>query len=177
MTLFTSLVRAALQREVRSDNPRFRPDGLLTEHDHLQIIQGRGWAKPHVLPDDGRLIPSLSRLAYAMQAGRGGVEGAHVRLDFAQARELIDSLSPNCGDTVLRAGIDLGVLDEDVSGDEVLFHHQLIQEYFAARQFAAEPDVDAVRVALRADEIRPSLEETLAGLGDRRPGCRRRPAR
>jgi len=164
VTLFTSLVRAALHREVMSENVRFQTNDLLTERDRRRIVQGRAWANPHALPDEGRLIPSLARLAYGMQAGRGGVEGAHVRVGYDQARALMDPHVLPSADTVLRAGIDLGVLDEDGSGEEVLFHHQLIQEYFAARLFAAAPDVDRVRVAIRADEIQPSLDETLSGL-------------
>jgi formylglycine-generating enzyme required for sulfatase activity len=164
VTLFTSLVRAALHREIKSENVRFLADDLLTERDRRRLVQGRAWANPHALPDEGRLIPSLARLAYGMQAGRGGVEGAHVRIGYGHARALMDTRVLPCADAVLRAGIDLGVLDEDGSGEEVLFHHQLIQEYFAARMFAATPDVDRVRVATRADEIQPSLDETIAGL-------------
>src|SRR5262249_21053781 len=65
---------------------------------------------------------------------------------------------------VLRAGAALGVLDEDRPRDEVLFVHQLLQEYFAARRLADAPDPGLVRVPWRAAEGRPTLRETLETL-------------
>ncbi|MCA9470192.1 MAG: SUMF1/EgtB/PvdO family nonheme iron enzyme, partial [Nitrospira sp.] len=59
---------------------------------------------------------------------------------------------------ILKAGSALGVLDEDLGKDETLFIHQLLQEYFAARQLAREPNPELVA------QVTPNLEETVAGL-------------
>jgi len=69
----------------------------------------------------------------------------------------------------LKVGVALNVLDEDVAREEVLFFHQLLQEFFAARKLAQAPDPELVRVAWRADSVNPSLAETIAGLADSDP--------
>jgi len=69
----------------------------------------------------------------------------------------------------LKVGVALNVLDEDVAREEVLFFHQLLQEFFAARKLAQAPDPELVRIAWRADSVKPSLAETIAGLADSDP--------
>ena len=58
-------------------------------------------------------------------------------------------------------------MDIDVS--DVLYIHQLMQEYFAARCLANAPDPERVRTEWRADRINPSLAQVLAQLADADP--------
>jgi len=65
----------------------------------------------------------------------------------------------------------LSVLDEDAVNEEILYIHQLVQEYFAAQRLATRPDVvaDLVRVPWQADAIRPTLEEAKLGISPADP--------
>jgi hypothetical protein len=49
------------------------------------------------------------------------------------------------------------------------YYHQLLQEYFAGRRLATDPKPELVSVEWRASEVRPSLEETIAGLANGDP--------
>jgi len=159
--LFTSYVRRALRREIERDNRLFRPNGLIAERDYERVVQARGWPSEHALPERGRLFGLLSGLAYGMQAERTAGEGLQVRLGYDAALGLVGE---ERGEDVLRAGAALGVLDEDRGRDEVLFAHQLLQEYFAARRYALAPEAERVRAAWRIDEVRPGVPELLATL-------------
>ncbi len=162
--LFTSLVRQALRREVERYNPLLAPaagggEPLLTARDARRVLQAAGAAGD--LPGEGVLVGTLGRLAYGMQARHAGREMSQVRVGYGDALALIDH--PRAAD-VVRAGAALGVLDEDVGRDEVLFGHQLVQEYFAARALARVPEPERVRQPWRAAAIRPSVREVLATL-------------
>jgi len=61
----------------------------------------------------------------------------------------------------VRAGVAIAVLDEDPAADEVLYRHQLVQEYFAARVLARQPRAELVAAPWRAVEIRPGVRELL----------------
>ncbi|MFO1434368.1 MAG: SUMF1/EgtB/PvdO family nonheme iron enzyme [Candidatus Competibacteraceae bacterium] len=161
--LFTGFVRQALQRERRADNPRFQPDDLLTEWDCDQLTQHQ-WKDACDLPSEGILIPKLSSLAYHMQEQRIISEASQVRIDRKRALTLLEHARSK---DILKAGVDLRVVDIDVS--DVLFIHQLMQEYFAARYLANAPDAERVRTDWRADRINPSLEQVLAKLVDADP--------
>lgn len=63
----------------------------------------------------------------------------------------------------------MGVLEEDLDRDEVLFVHQLLQEYFAGRRLADAPNPQLAQVAWQVETVTPSLQETLAGLADADP--------
>lgn len=161
--LFTGFVRQALVREVERDHPLFRPDTLLTERDVHRLTAARAWRTPHELPERGVLVPKLGELAYRLQV-HSEVEGepGQVRVDFDTA---LDLLSHARGTDIVAAGAALGVLDEDPGSDEVLYVHQLVQEYFAARELARAPDAALVRSPWRAAEVGPTLEtiiDTLA---------------
>jgi formylglycine-generating enzyme required for sulfatase activity len=145
------------------------------------------------LPAEGPLFPRLSRLAYRMQeTGRGQGETFQVRVarDTALAilgepysapgvwanfkhrlRRLLGSSRPNRqqADALLKAGVDLHVLDEDEAQRQVQFYHQLLQEYFAARRLALTPDAKLVRTPWHITQVRPSLSTTLAQLPDSEP--------
>lgn len=163
--LFTGFVRQALMREISGGSQLLAPNGLLDEHDHRKLNQAK-WRTPYELPERGALMPSLTQLAFTMQTRGLQTEGAQVRVDYDEACDLIGH---NRGADILKAGTSLNVLDEDIARDEITFFHQLLQEFFAARQLAAHPNHALVRVEWRADEVTPSLAETLAQIADSDP--------
>ena len=163
--LFTGFVRQALRREVEGGNPLFAPDGLLTERDIRRITQW-SWKTGWDLPERGALVPKLAALAFAMQSEGGG--GGQVRVEYDQALELLDH---ELDEGIVKAGLALSVLDEDLGKDEVLYVHQLVQEYFAGRQMVKTPDPERVRAPWKAREITPRLSEIVETLppGERLP--------
>jgi len=163
--LFTGFVRQALRRELERDNPLFAVGGLVERRDARRVIAWR-WGTPWDLPERGPLIPRLAGLAYGMQGRQAGGEASQVRVDFDTALSIVGDAQ---AEAIVRAGEALAVLDEDTATGEVMFVHQLIQEYFAARRLAAAPDTAVVRQAWRADEIQPSLVEVIRALAPSEP--------
>lgn len=156
--LFTGFVRQALRREVERDNPLFRPGRLLSTRDCRRIAQWN-WRTAWELPANGDLIPKLFDLAYEMQIGRADDGNAsRLRLDYDA---VLDVLDDERDEDIVRAGLALSVLDEDTANEEILYVHQLVQDYFAAQRLAQLPDAvsDLVRAPWRAAEVRPTLEE------------------
>lgn len=144
--LFTGFVRQALLREVTAGHPLFRSGGLLEDRDRDRISRHE-WRTTYDLPARGPLISSLSALAFGLQERREGSEAAQVRAPLDDALRL---LGPNRPEDVLNAGVALQVLEDDRPRDEVLFLHQLLQEYFAARKVASEAEAcvaDVVKLA------------------------------
>ncbi len=164
--LFGGFTRQALQREIEADHPLFQPGVLLSERDRARFSQLRNWKTPHELPRQGILFDKLSSLAFQMQARRRQGEASQVRIDHQDA---LDLLAHDRAEDVLKAGEALGVLEEDLGREEVLYVHQLVQEYFAARWLAAHPEPRWVQVEWRADRVSPTLPETLAALADSDP--------
>jgi formylglycine-generating enzyme required for sulfatase activity len=157
--LFTGFVRQTLEREMLS------LDSLLTEKDLLKLNHHK-WRDSFELPEAGALVGALGRLAYSMQEKSLKSEGAQVRVAYHQACQLLGGERP---EEILKAGVSLNVLDHDLAQDEVLFFHQLLQEFFAARELATGPKPELVRVAWQADKVSPTLKETLATLADSDP--------
>ncbi|MEI2746602.1 MAG: SUMF1/EgtB/PvdO family nonheme iron enzyme [Ottowia sp.] len=164
--LFGGFARQALQREIEADHPLFQPGALLGERDRARFGQLRNWKTPHELPRQGILFDKLSALAFEMQARRQVGEASQVRVAY---RDALDLLAHDRAEDVLKAGEALGVLEEDLGRDEVLYVHQLLQEYFAARWLAAHPEPRWVQREWRADRVSPTLLETLATLADSDP--------
>jgi len=162
-SLFTGFVRQVLQREINGD--LFQPDTLLSDKDHQKLALSR-WRSPFDLPERGALIPCLSSLAFTMQEKGLETEGAQVRIDYDDACDL---LAHDRSEDILRAGVALSVLDEDISRYEIAFFHQLLQEFFAARRLAQEPNPALVHVAWSVDVVNPNLAETIAALADGDP--------
>jgi class 3 adenylate cyclase/formylglycine-generating enzyme required for sulfatase activity len=158
--LFTGFVRRALARELERDNPIFDDDAMLDARDRRQVITGT-WAGAHALPRRGALVPMLEKLAYTMQAARHDDDVSQVRVDIDDALAILDH--PHA-DAVLAAGAAVGILDESAA-DEVLYTHQLVQEYFAAREMATRLDVAMLARPWRRAEIDPPLAAVLAALG------------
>lgn len=164
--LFTGLVRHTLQREVVGNNTLLQPGDLLHARDVQRLSQGHRWRTPFELPERGVLIPKLSALAFQMQTRRSVSEATQVRVTYDEAIAILDH--PRAAD-IVSAGAALGVLEQDLGRDEVLYVHQLIQEYFAARQLARQPQVELVQQEWRADRVVSSLQETLHALADADP--------
>jgi formylglycine-generating enzyme required for sulfatase activity len=164
--LFTGFVRQALRREIDADNSLFQPNDLLKERDRLRLIQARNWRTPHELPNCGILIDRLGRLAYEMQKRRSEQEASQLRIPYDDALEMLEH---ERAEDILKAGEALGVLEEDLGRDEVLYVHQLLQEYFAARRFAAGAKTELVSTEWRVGRVSPTLEETLARIADSDP--------
>ncbi|MBJ6609067.1 MAG: SUMF1/EgtB/PvdO family nonheme iron enzyme [Candidatus Thiothrix moscowensis] len=170
--LFTGFVREVLGREYKKANP------LLLNHDHKllserelkklarQVDAPTLWADDCALPEQGVLFPELARLAYVMQERGIRNETAQVSIGYDEA---LDCVQCQDAEMLLAAGVALGILDEDQRNDRIQFVHQLLQEYFAARRLARQPDPERVRSIWQADQASPSLQETLAGLADYEP--------
>ena len=65
-----------------------------------------------------------------------------MRVDYDEALELLDHEQD---EGIVKAGLALSVLDEDPGTEEVLYVHQLVQEYFAGRQLAKTLDPARVK--------------------------------
>jgi formylglycine-generating enzyme required for sulfatase activity len=161
--LFTGFVRKVLLREI--DGELFRPSPLLTHRDHKKLSRNE-WRDAFDLPEKGLLIPKLSELAHAMQENGVKRESIQVRVERDEVSLLIGS---EYVDGILRAGLSLNILDEFVADDEIVFFHQLLQEYFAARRLAREPKPDLTHAEWSVDRADPPLQETLSRLADGDP--------
>jgi len=159
--LFTGFVRQALRREVERENPLFQPDTLLTERDCRRVAHGSGWRTAWELPARGALIPKLGALAFGMQVRAGVSATSQVRIDYDAALELIDHPRD---EAIVKAGLDLAVLDEDLGREEITYFHQLLQEYFAARELVASPNPELVRQEWRQAKSEPHPRGILASL-------------
>jgi formylglycine-generating enzyme required for sulfatase activity len=159
-------VRQALRREVAGDNALFEPNTLLHPRDVQRLIQAREWRTPFELPERGLLFPKLSNLAFQMQTRRTAQEAGQVRIAYNEALNILDH---DRAEDIISAGAALGVLDDDRDRDQVLYVHQLLQEYFAARQLAREPLAELVQQEWRAHRVIPGLQETLRDLADSDP--------
>lgn len=161
--LFTSFVRRALRREIERDNTLFQPGALLDERDYRRALSSQRWATPWSLPDRGALVPGLTVLAHGMQSHSSRTRAMVVGVEYDTAIELIDHPA---AEDVVRAGEALGVLDERHGGEEVVFFHQLLLEYFTARRLASDPvgAAERIRREVRAAAVEPGLEAVLAEL-------------
>ncbi len=163
--LFTSFVRHSLEREVGARNHLLTTEGLLDDRDRRQIAV-KAYAQPHSLPEHGCLIPKLSELAYRMQQNGTNGDATQIRVSETIACALLDH---SRAQDILNASTQINVLDEDLKHDEVMFFHQLLQEYFAARHMACQPDVSLAKTEWRADQIQPNLSVILAKLHEATP--------
>lgn len=156
--LFTGFVRHALNRELHSE--LFQAETLLSEDDRRQLSLRR-WRDAFDLPDDGWLIRKLSDLAFHMQESGLQTEARQVSIDVREARDLIEHEGAR---EIIKAGVALSILDEDVAAKTVSFFHESLQEYFAARRLAREPNPLLVQREWQTAKASPSLAEALAGL-------------
>ena len=159
--LLTGFVRRALHREVEQHpHHLFRYGNLLTDDDRQQLINNE-WATATDLPTEGLLLPHLEQLAYQMQAGRETPEANQVRLAEKTVRTLLDHAQ---ADEMIKAGVQLNVLDKDVARREITYFHQLLQEYFAGRVLAQQPELERVQTPWHESDIKPTAAEQLKTL-------------
>ena len=85
--------------------------------------------------------------------------------------EALTILAHPRAEDILKAGAALGVLEEDRGRDEVLYVHQLLQEYFAARQLARQPQAELVQQEWRAERVVPEPAGHAARPGRCRPAA------
>ena len=163
--LMTRFVRHALRREVTRERPELVMGTVLTERDLKRVAADR-WRSAWELPERGTLFPSLSRLATRMQREFGQGESGQVRLLYDEALDLIGGDTPA---TVVDAGLAIGLLDEDRGQDEVMFVHQLMQEYFAARNWSRQPETEVLSSPWRASDMPPQEAMLAAGKGEPLP--------
>ncbi|MGE0103812.1 MAG: SUMF1/EgtB/PvdO family nonheme iron enzyme [Blastocatellales bacterium] len=166
-SLFTGFIRKSLKREIERNALLFQPGPLLSQEDHEKISLTE-WRNDFDLPEYGSLIPGLSDLAYRMQEKRPSLgENSQVRVSENTAK---DYLANEKHREIIKAGVALNVLDLDrKQEEEIAFFHQLLQEYFAARRLAKNPDPSLVHVEWEVGRVSPSLEETLGDLPDSVP--------
>ncbi|MBK7782514.1 MAG: SUMF1/EgtB/PvdO family nonheme iron enzyme [Ardenticatenia bacterium] len=158
--IFTGFVRQALRREVERGSPLFALEELLSSRDLRRITQWQ-WKDGYELPERGVLFPKLGSLAYGMQEAAADGGASQVRLDLDAAMDLLDSPAD---EDIVKAGLAIAVLDEDPAADELLYRHQLLQEYFAARILARQPKPELVAAPWRAEDISPTVPDLLATL-------------
>lgn len=164
--LFTAFVRRLLRREIEKGNALFQAGELLHSRDIQRLIQTQRGKTPWELPKRGILLPKLSLLAYRMQRQNNAQESGQVKIDYDQALELLDHPS---NEEILKAGIAMDVLEQDLEEDQVYYIHQLVQEYFAAQQLAENPEPQLASQEWRGNRVSPNLAETLKTLPDSEP--------
>ncbi len=103
--------------------------------------------------------------------------GQQIVVDYDAAPALLgEGFDDAQREQILRAGYSIGVLDlsfDSTSGQEQLrFYHQLMQEFFAGRVLAAEPEPQLACSEWHKDKVAETLAHTMAGLahGDPLPG-------
>ncbi|AOR31049.1 hypothetical protein BFF78_08345 [Streptomyces fodineus] len=161
---FAGMVRELLRREILSGNPRTADPELLTDREQRRLRDGV--RDPLWLPDRGHLVPALTRLAYQMQETKRGEDKGSVVVDYDTAVDLLNGLA-RLAEASLRVGCDTGILDEDE--EAIRFFHQLLQEFFAARQLAAAPDFSRLAIPDTATAVTPPLAEVLTQLAPGEP--------
>lgn len=161
---FAGMVRELLRREILSGNPRTADPDLLTDREQRRLRDGV--SDPLWLPNRGHLVPALTRLAYQMQETKRGEDKGSVVVDYDTAVDLLNGLA-RLAEASLRVGCDTGILDEEE--EAISFFHQLLQEFFAARQLAAVPDFSRLMSTDTAASVTPSLSEVLTQLAPGEP--------
>ncbi|MFM8395816.1 MAG: SUMF1/EgtB/PvdO family nonheme iron enzyme, partial [Acidobacteriota bacterium] len=70
-------------------------------------------------------------------------------------------------EAIIAAALSMNILDRNLREEEkdLAFIHQLLQEYFAARILARQPDPELVQVKYAVGEVAESLKVTLAKIG------------
>jgi formylglycine-generating enzyme required for sulfatase activity len=161
---FAAMVRELLRREILAGNQRLADTELLSERDQRRLRDG-AW-DPRWLPEHGHFIPALTRLAYQMQLAKSGEDKGGVVVNYDTAVELLNGLA-RLASSSLQVGFDTGILDEREQA--VGFYHQLLQEFFAARQLANATEIGHVAAPITVDDVRPPLPALLAEMSTGEP--------
>jgi formylglycine-generating enzyme required for sulfatase activity len=160
--LFTAYVRETLSREIETGGEIFGLGQLFDEDDHERSTK-KQWRGPFDLPNSGSpLFEKVSTLAFDMQRKGVESESAQIRISWDDAARLIDH---DRAKEMITAALRMNILDRDKRQEEDLaFYHQLLQEYFAARRLARQPDAQLVHVEHEVDRVAEPLEKTVAGI-------------
>lgn len=176
--LFTGFVREMLKREIAADNARLvEHDWLLSERERKRTLESN-WRNDYDLPSRGKLFNVLAAFAYQLQMQRQNGDSGNkvqVRIDEDAALDMLAAhIEPEAQQQhLLDTAVDLQLLDK--LGFDVLFVHQLLQEYFAARHLAerfnsAESEaaknelIGLAATAWRTDAISPKVAQILQEL-------------
>ena len=160
-TLFTAFVRQCLRREIDTPTTRsFAPAPCSPPAITSAACSMTGGSRPNCLRAARCCRHSAASPTPCRHAGAGG---KRARVPYDDALDLHGAPA----DELMHAGVALQVVE--VQWDDVLYVHQLLQEYFAARVVAAEAQPALAASAWRADEIVPRLAETLATRADSDP--------
>jgi hypothetical protein len=159
-SLFTGYVRQMLFRELQTGQKPFTPGGIIDQRDSRQLNQYT-WQNDFELPDSGSpFFERLSTLAFTMQQRGVESESAQIRISRPDATEVIDHAK---SEEMITAALRMNLLDEDLRKEEELaFYHQLLQEYFAGRRLAQQPDATLVHVEHEVGRVAEPLEVTVA---------------
>ncbi|GLZ02500.1 hypothetical protein Acsp02_97510 [Actinoplanes sp. NBRC 103695] len=156
---FAAMIRELLRREILAGNQRLINTEILTEREQRRLRDGV--RDPRWLPNTGSFIPALTRLAYQMQSTKLGAEKGNVVVTYDTAIDLLNGLA-RIAEASLHVGFDTGILDEHE--ETIRFFHQLLQEFFAARQLGAADDLSQLAVPTRVDQVTPALSARLDDL-------------
>ena len=159
--LFSVFVGQALRREVLSGSRALQTDQLVTERDRLRLVDSQAIGNSDVTCE-GPLLRYLENLATAMQDQTESLEALQVRMQLADIHSVLGAAA----EATISAGCAMGVLEQDIHAGEVFFTHQLMQEYFAGRAFAASPNFSKARVEWEAAAVQPTLQELLSSLDE-----------
>jgi len=162
--LFSEYLRRSWLKELEErENLRLDEDSSLITRDDLEDLKYS--CEGYDLPE-GVLINTLAEFAYGMQDQFNG-KGGLVVLKYRDAAQLVKRCSKTDAHALFKAGVDLKIVQDYTqkrTEKKIQFIHQLMQEYFAARRLAKQPNADLVRVAWRSDEVDKPLAEALAEL-------------
>ncbi len=171
--LFTGHVRAMLKREIDGGNLHLHDNYFLHARDRERFGQ---WPTACALPARGQLFNALAAFAFRLQSQNdvGDAEDkSQVRVDYEEALANLSDVPDDQQDDLLKAAADLQILD--LPGDDVLFVHQLLQEYFAARHLAERINTSSTpeqlmefvvlaQVKWLELDIQPSVQDKLQAL-------------
>jgi formylglycine-generating enzyme required for sulfatase activity len=169
--LLTAYIRGLLRREYLKPTDLIASPGPLSPDDVERLgalaHDNEGWRTPYELLEDSALFDRLGKLAFGMQT-KGEATGQtdeHFQLTL-EYRDALHELTPEAGTReqardILEAACHLSLLEHDQKKNEVQFVHQLIQEYFAGRRVAAEPDPALVRAPWQADAVEERLPKNI----------------
>ena len=141
--LIAGMIWLSLERELANPASSSVFDAVLTVQDRQRIMNATVWQQaPHQLPTDGDLIPLMIQLAWHMQRHHQG-QGQASKQIHLKKHDILFTLKHQFPEHTIETGLTLATrlewLELDLLQTTYKFHHQLLQEYFAAHQLIHEP--------------------------------------
>ena len=164
--LFTGFVLSALKRNADMGSALFAPGRLLSVHDYERLQWLAVDSEGLELPEEGCLLPSLGRLAMSLYKGSRGPGAELLALPYPTALDLLGIAEAA---DVLRAGVALGILDEDRAHNTIEYTHAQMQEYFEGRVLAHSPEPTLAARPWQSRDASPPIEDVLATLHSSEP--------